>query len=233
MVLGAVAFDLDGTLFDHRTSAQQGLQAWLADLGVAWDEEFATTWAIAEDRHFNAWRDGHISFTEQRRRRLRDVLPLIGHPVGDDEQLDGVFAGYLAAYQRAWCGYLDVDPALDQLRDAGLSTAVLTNGSTDQQVAKMAHLGLLERVGPVLTSEALGVAKPASGAFHALCDHLRLAPQQVLYVGDDHTVDVLGAHAAGLHSVHLDRTGAGPPSEASRIESLVGLASVVETLQRS
>lgn len=232
VVLAAVVFDLDGTLFDHRTSARLGLRAWLSDLGVVWDEEFASAWASAEDRHFAAWREGQVTFIEQRRRRLRDVLPLIGQSVGDDEQLDAVFAGYLAAYERAWCGYADVAPALDQLRRAGLFTAVLTNGNTDQQHAKLAHLGLLPDVGPVLTSEALGVAKPDPGAFHALCDHLRLAPQQVLYVGDDHSVDVLGARSAGLHSVHLDRTGTGPPSEASRIESLVDLGTVVEALQQ-
>ncbi len=110
---------------------------------------------------------------------------------------------------------------------------MLTNGNTAQQHDKLAHLGLLLDVGPVLTSEALGVAKPDPGAFHALCDRLLLAPQQVLYVGDDHSVDVLGARGAGLHAVHLDRTGTGPPSEASRIPSLVDLSPVVEALQQS
>ncbi len=96
VVLAAVVFDLDGTLFDHRTSARRGLRAWLSDLGGVWDEEFASAWASAEDRHFTAWREGQVTFAEQRRRRLRDVLPLIGQPVGDDEQLDAVFADYLA-----------------------------------------------------------------------------------------------------------------------------------------
>ncbi|MEJ5946559.1 HAD family hydrolase [Pseudokineococcus basanitobsidens] len=234
MVLAAVAFDLDGTLFDHQAAARQGLRAWATDLGATWDEELATAWTTAEARHFTAWRDGHISFAEQRRRRLRDVLPLIGHPVGDDEELDAVFEGYLAAYQRAWCGYPDVNPALEQLQQAGLATAVLTNGNTAQQKDKLAHIGLLGRVGPVLTSEALGVAKPAPGAFHALCDHLslpgRVTPQQVLYVGDDHAVDVVGAATAGLHVVHLDRVSAGTPSGASRIETLADLAAVAEAL---
>ncbi|MEJ5867667.1 HAD family hydrolase [Pseudokineococcus sp. 5B2Z-1] len=230
MVLAAVAFDLDGTLFDHQTAARQGLRAWASDLGATWDEELATAWTTAEARHFTAWREGHISFAEQRRRRLRDVLPLIGHPVGDDEELDAVFEGYLAAYQRAWCGYPDVQPALDELQQAGLATAVLTNGNTAQQNDKLAHIGLLGRVGPVLTSETLGVAKPAIGAFHALCEYLGLVPQQVLYVGDDHAVDVVGAAAAGLHVVHLDRVSAGTPSGASRIETLADLAAVAEAM---
>ena len=157
---------------------------------------------------------------------------MTGHPVGDDGQLDAVFSGYLAEYQRAWCGYPDVSPALDQVRAAGLATAVLTNGTTDQQHAKLAHLGLLGRVGPVLTSEGLGVAKPAAGAFHALCDQLRLAPRQVVYVGDDYTVDVQGALAAGLQAVHLDRTGVGPQTQTARIATLLDLASSVESIRQ-
>ncbi|MGQ7350899.1 HAD hydrolase-like protein [Quadrisphaera oryzae] len=45
-------------------------------------------------------------------------------------------------------------------------------------------------------------------------------PQQVLYVGDDHAVDVLGARAAGLQAVLVDRVGSAPPGERSAVASL-------------
>jgi len=218
--LAAVLFDLDGTLFDHPLSARRALDAWLADRGVPPSEELAAAWTAAEERHFAAWREGRVSFAEQRRGRLRDLLPLLGEPVGDDEALDAVFAGYLAAYERAWVGYDDVDAALADVHGLGLATAVLTNGMEDQQRAKLAALGLLERVGPVFTAERLGVTKPRPEAFLRVCAALGLPPGQVLYVGDEHEVDVLGARAAGLRAVHLDRLGAGPADEAARVEGL-------------
>ena len=216
----AVVFDLDGTLFDHPVAARQALDAWLADRGVTPTEELARAWRAAEDRHFAAWRDGRTSFAEQRRGRLRDLLPLLGEPVGSDDELDAVFAGYLAAYERAWVGYDDVDAALAAVAERGLRTAVLTNGQEAQQRAKLARLGLLERVGPVFTAEGLGVAKPRPEAFVRVCDALGLPPGQVLYVGDEHEVDVLGARAAGLRAVHLDRLGSGPLDEAERVDGL-------------
>ncbi|WP_432548285.1 HAD family hydrolase [Kineococcus sp. SYSU DK004] len=224
-VLRAVVFDLDGTLFDHPSAARAGLRAWVAALGRTSTAELEAAWLRAEERWFRAWREGEVDFAEQRRGRLRDVLPLLELPVGDDDALDALFTGgFLPAYERAWAGYDDIDVALELLRESGLRTAVLTNGPGDQQNAKIAAIGLTGRLGPVLTAVELGFAKPDPRAFHAVCESLGLAPAEVLYVGDDHEVDVLGARAAGLRAVHLDRTGAGPLDESSRLESLHDLA---------
>ena len=109
------------------------------------------------------------------------------------------------------------------MRDAGLRTAVLTNGLREQRNAEVAALGLTGRLGPVVTAEELGVAEPRAAAFTAVCDLLGTAPERTLHVGDDHEADVLGARAAGLRAVHLDRTGTGPAGEAARIASLLEL----------
>lgn len=223
-MVSAVVFDLDGTLFDHSSSARRGLKQWLAGLDVVLTKELTSAWFEAEERHGISWREGVVSWAEQRRRRLRDFLPLVGLPVGSADDLDSAFvAGYLLAYERNWVGYDDVDAALDAVQDCGVVTAMLTNGAQGQQEAKLAHLGLLGRIGPVFTAEGLGVAKPDPRAFHQACTRLALPPGQVLYVGDDYEVDVLAARAAGLGAVYLDRVGTGPITEHNRITTLVDL----------
>lgn len=223
-MISAVVFDLDGTLFDHSRSARRGLRHWLAGLDVVLTEDLASVWFDAEERHVTSWCDGAVSWAEQRRRRLRDFLPLIGLPVGTDDALDEVFvAGYLPAYERAWVGYDDVSATLDAVHGCGVITAMLTNGAQEQQEVQLAHLGLLERMSPVFTAEGLGVAKPSPRAFHRCCAHLALPPGQVLYVGDDYEVDVLAARAAGLQAVYLDRVGTGPMTEHNRITTLTEL----------
>jgi hypothetical protein len=42
---------------------------------------------------------------------------------------------------------------------ASVITVILTNGRQEQPEAKLAHLGLLGRLGPVLAAEGLGVDK--------------------------------------------------------------------------
>lgn len=224
MAVAAVVFDLDDTLFDHSRSARRGLEAWLRILDVVPTQALTSAWFEAEDRQHTAWLNGTVSHVEHRRGRLREFLPLIGRPVGSPADLDHLFEGYLAVYRAAWTGYDDVAAAVDDVHRLGLATAVLTNGTTAQQTAKLSALRLLDVVGPVFTAEGLGVAKPRPEAFTRVCTALGLPPDRVLYVGDNHTVDVLGARAAGLAAVHLDRTGRGPTTESGRITTLADLA---------
>jgi putative hydrolase of the HAD superfamily len=216
-----VLLDLDGTLVDHESAVEEALRAWLPGLGVAVTGEVIATWSVVQERHLVAWRERRIGFQEQRRRRLRDFLPAVGVSFVDDEvHLDRLFDGYLHRYERAWRAFDDVDDALAAIGRSGLRVAVLTNGTVEQQTGKLARVGLLGRVGPVYTAEEIGSAKPAAGAYLTACDRLGLPPAAVLNVGDRYDLDVEGARAAGLRAVHLDRTGAGPQREPSRIASL-------------
>ncbi|MFG1925082.1 HAD family hydrolase [Cryptosporangium sp. NPDC048952] len=205
MTLTAALFDLDGTLFDHHGSAVAGLRTWL---GRSLTDELVDLWFAAEAEHYQAWLDGTVTHAEQRRRRLRAFLPALGTPVpATDAELDTLYAdGYLAAYRQAWCGYDDEVATLTALRDAGLRTGVLTNGTAAQQNAKVRALGLAHLLDVVVSADELGAAKPDPRAFHEACRRLGSEPEETVYVGDDHVVDVLGAQAAGLRAVHIVRT---------------------------
>ena len=227
MRLRGILLDLDGTLIDHEGAVRAALRGWLPALGVPATEEVIALWFAALERHLAAWRAREISFAEQRRRRLRDFLPQVGVAfVDDDEHLDAVFDTYLPCYERGWQVYDDVADGLALIAAAGLPTAVLTNGDPAQQAAKLASAGLTELVGPVFTPAMLGAAKPDAGAFLGACERLGLPPEAVANIGDRHDLDVLGARAAGLRAIFLDRLGTGPEDDM-RIASLRDLAAVL------
>ena len=117
---------------------------------------------------------------------------------------------------------------MDGVQGRGLRTAVLTNGTRELQEAKLAHLGLLERIGPVVCAADIGVAKPHPDAFARLCERLGLEAGKVLYVGDEHEVDILGARAAGLRAVFIDRGQAEPVDEPQSIRTLTELAAFLD-----
>lgn len=108
-------FDLDGTLLDHDGAVRAALQFWLPTMGAAASAGLLQAWLDAEERHLPAWRSREISFAEQRRRRLRDFLPLLGAAF-DEADLDRVFAGYLEHYEASWSAFGDATPTLDDLR---------------------------------------------------------------------------------------------------------------------
>ncbi|MEE1828968.1 HAD family hydrolase [Streptomyces sp. BE20] len=100
-----------------------------------------------------------------------------------------------------------VPEALAALRDAGWTIAVVTNGSTDIQRAKLARTGLLPAVDAVCVSEEAGARKPAPAIFHLAATRLgRTLTAADWMVGNNPATDLRGAHATGLRSVWITPT---------------------------
>ena len=202
----AVIFDLDNTLFDHTASATYAIRSWIPELGGTPSDELVAHWFVIEDRNFNQWLAGELTHQGQRRGRLRDFLPLIGHPVpSTDAELDELFTGFLGHYQDSWTAFLDARPALEVARSNGWRIGVLTNGSTPQQNAKLAAIGLAGLVDVVCCSDGLGVSKPAPEAYLLTCQALGVDPADTLMIGDNFELDVVAARVVGLTALHLDR----------------------------
>ena len=138
--------------------------------------------------------------------------------MGADADLDEVFRGYPTLDEAAWRCFPDVESALATLARRRVPTVVLTNGTEEQQRAKVVATGLAGRVGPLLTAEGIGTAKPDRRAYLLACEALSVEPALVLHVGDDHALDVVAARRAGLGAVHLDRSGG--RLDSARIRSL-------------
>jgi putative hydrolase of the HAD superfamily len=218
MILNGVLFDLDGTLGDHDGSVAAALAGWLPAIGAAYSPAVHALWDEIAERHLAAWRRREVDYAEQRRRRLKEFLPLVGV-----DYRDGIFDGYLAHYDAGYRAYDDAVAAVAGAAGAGLAVAVLTNGSARQQRGKLDRIGL-GHIASVFTPDELGVAKPDPDAFRIACSRWGLEPGSVLSVGDNHAFDVLAARAAGLRAVHLDRFGTSPAEEPHRINTLKELS---------
>lgn len=219
----AVGFDLDDTLFDHRGAARAGARRFLTGLGATVTEDVLDAWSRAEDRQYERWRSGAIGFQEQRRERLRIVLPALGLalPTAEDA-LDALFDDYLVAYRDAWRVFPDVIPLLGSLRERGYLLGLLTNGSAAQQHDKLARTGLVDAFDAVCVSEEIGVHKPGRRAFTTLADRLGVDPGACLFVGDDVEKDIAGAGGAGMRTAHVDRTAGGTNDLAELVDAALG-----------
>ena len=94
---------------------------------------------------------------------------------------------------------------------------MLSNGDQEQQEDKVSRTGLGRFLDVVLTSEQLGVAKPDPRVFELACARLGVPPQAAVYVGDQLEVDALGATAAALRGIWLNRMGRPVPPEVEAI----------------
>ncbi|GAA1840316.1 HAD family hydrolase [Agromyces salentinus] len=217
-----VLFDLDDTLMAHREAVATGIVDHMLERAYEGDVEAAQRlWHALEEEHYHSYLDGRMSFEGQRRARARDFARAHGD-VLDDPASGAWFDRYFERYRDAWALHGDALPALDRLRRAfpGVRFGIITNGESDFQRAKLERLGILDRFEHVIASGALGVTKPDRRIFeHAIASFAESAPvSHVAYVGDRLGTDALGAAAAGLDGVWIDRWATPvAPAEASAI----------------
>jgi putative hydrolase of the HAD superfamily len=207
-----VLFDLDGTLFDHPGAFRRGSLAHTAALGAPYDsvgaDDIVAAWQAAEDLHYERYLAGEIDYDGQRRARARDFTRRFGaEPPADDAAALDWFRGYHDAYRAAWAAYDDVDETLDALEAAlpGIRFGIITNGVLALQERKIEKIGATARMEHVIASGELGVAKPDPRIFTPAVELFGVAPSEAVYVGDRVRVDALGAAAAGLTGIWIDR----------------------------
>ncbi|HWU45146.1 MAG TPA: HAD family hydrolase [Humibacter sp.] len=208
-----VLFDLDDTLFAHRTSVEAALLAHLAGLGHPYrlDDPSGETaaWHEIEERHYHAYLAGDLDYAGQRRARARDFAARHG-VVLDEIGATAWFDAFFEHYLDSWVLHDDALPCLDALGDAlpGVRYGMITNGDEAHQRRKVERLGLGGRFDHIVASGTVGVAKPDARIFQSACALFDVDSSQTVYVGDRLTTDALGAARAGLTGVWLDRVEA-------------------------
>lgn len=214
----AVLLDLDGTLVDHAGAADAAVRGWADALGVG-GPGVAERWARIQDLHYARYQRREVTFQDQRRHRVRDLL---GARLSD-EQADELFSDYLWRYEAGWRAFDDAVPTLRRIREHGLLAVVLTNGDAEQQERKVEALALSGEIDHLVCSSELPAAKPDPRAFRAALDRAGVTAGRAMMVGDDLDLDVRGALDAGLAAVLLDRDDRHTGVSVPRVRSLTDL----------
>ncbi|TFD05788.1 HAD family hydrolase [Cryobacterium sandaracinum] len=209
-----VLFDLDDTLFAHRGAMADGIRAYLGSLGGTFTDAdpgaALALWDDLEERHYHAYLAGSLDFAGQRRERARDFAAAHGVTLTGPAATSW-FDAYFLHYRASWRLHTDALPCLDALAVAfpGVRIGLITNGESTPQGHKLADTGLDVRLEHVIASGSLGFAKPDPRIFRHACMVFGSESEQTVYVGDRLRTDAIGAAAAGLTGVWLDRTAAG------------------------
>jgi len=215
-------FDAYGTLFDFNAAAAHcradlGEQA--DALSKIWrDKQLQYTWLRSlMGRHEDFWRvtgdalDFAMKSLQIRNEDLRDRL--------------------MALYKT-----LDVFPevtsTLEQLKSAGLKTAILSNGSPDMLLSAAKGTGITHLLDAILSVEDAGIYKPHPSVYKLAVDSLSIASQAICFVSAN-AWDAHGASDFGFKVIWCNRYGQGkenlpgaPDVEVSTLREIPAILAV-------
>jgi putative hydrolase of the HAD superfamily len=216
-VISVVMFDLDDTLFAHRRAVEDGVVAHLRSTGLLDPSmehaAIAARWSELEEQHYSRYLRGDLDYLGQRRARATDFMAPFGVTFQTDGAAEQWFEDYLHEYRAAWRLHDDALAALEGL--SGYRLGIITNGVTHFQQPKLDALDISRFFEQVVTSGDFGAVKPDPSIFLHACAVFGVAPAEAAYVGDRLNTDAIGAAAAGLTGVWLNRAGRETISEMS------------------
>jgi HAD superfamily hydrolase (TIGR01509 family) len=222
----AITLDLDDTLWPiwpAISRAEIALVTWLAEHAPGAASTFADPVArLAVREHVLATRPeiGH-DMSAVRREILRHVLH---HSKEDVGLVEPAFEVFFAARMQVDL-YDDALPALAYLA-ARWPVVAVSNGNAD-----VVRVGLGKYFKGSFSATSFGVGKPDPRIFHAAASSVEVNPDEVLHIGDDAALDVLGGLNAGMQTVWLNRDTQAWSHEAQPHATVTTLYELCELLR--
>jgi 2-haloacid dehalogenase len=201
-MIKVAVFDAYGTLFDVNAAArvaaeEPGREA----LAAVW-AQLARDWRLKQLQYswLRAVTGAHADFWQVTQDGLDWALEAAGLG-GDPELRERLLALYwqLEAYP-------EVPGMLAALRDAGLGTAILSNGAPAMLDGAVESAGIGEMIDAMLSVEAVGVFKPARAVYDLVGETFGVPPAAVLFVSSNGWDAAAGA-GYGFDTVWVNRAG--------------------------
>lgn len=196
----AISLDLDDTLWPIWPTierAEKALHDWMVEHTPMAAALFSSPVALREirDHMVDARPDLKHDLSALRRESIRLALSRAGEsPLLADE----AFEVFFAARQHVDL-FDDALPALEFLASR-YPLVSLSNGNADVN-----RVGLGRYFRASITAREFGVGKPDPRIFNAAAGAVGTTPEHVLHLGDDATLDALGALNAGMQAGWINR----------------------------
>ncbi len=218
--IGACVFDAYGTLVDFNSAVNRSRDR-LGDKADALAEmwrrkQLEYTWLRSlMDRYEDFWRV------------TGDALDYSLAAVGID---DGALRDNLMALYRDIEPYPEAAAALARLKQAGVHTAILSNGSPGMLAAGVRSAGLDALLDDIISVHSAAIFKPHPSVYQLAVDRLGVAAPGICFQSAN-AWDIAGAAAFGFRAVWINR--AGQPAERlpdgpwAELDSLAGLPALL------
>ncbi len=196
MPLKYIYFDLDNTLLDHNKAESKSHKA-IYDhypaLRKTTLNEWLETYKIVNHNLWVKYQDGEIDRDTLHFSRFHDTMEELGLSTENSEE---VGVTYMQKYRNFW-DWVDQAEETLKLASHSFGVGIITNGFKETQHKKFEKLALHKYTGHMIISEELGVLKPHHKVFDYATETAGVEREEILYVGDSYSSDVMGGINAG------------------------------------
>lgn len=215
---GLLLLDLDNTLWDFDGNAEEALAELFhrhelhirSGFGV---HHFIEEYKKVNKAYWKAYEAGEISKDLLRTARFTDTFRILGIP---DEHHP----------ENAWQEYLEICPVMTRMMPGTMifleeitryfDIVLVTNGFEITQKTKVKCSGIEPYIHGLISSEAIGIPKPAPEIFHHAINEYRNSrgnPAALFYAGDTWDTDVAGGIKAGIKTCWYNHSGLTAPED--------------------
>lgn len=229
----AVLFDMDDTLFDHRHSSRSGLiamqQRYPCFQQTTIDELEQTYMVLLEEIHLQVLL-GEMNLDQARIVRMERLFAQF-----DEQSSRATVEEATRMFRETYQASRQVVPGTVALLEAlrpHVKIGIVTNNILLEQQEKLRYLGLETHIDALVVSEEVGIVKPEAGIFRVALERLQCSAEETVMIGDAWQNDIIGARAAGIRAIWLNRYGmpCPDPSLASEISAFEPLEAVFALL---
>ncbi|MEM7288702.1 MAG: YjjG family noncanonical pyrimidine nucleotidase [Actinomycetota bacterium] len=218
-----VLFDLDHTLLDSDSSLQLALTDTLGEAGVA-DPD--THYGTFDELNRALWKQveaGTMTPPEVHIERFRQLVTVMA--------IDADPAGLASHYGRSLGAFGELYPGarelLDRLTESGATMAMVTNGLSEVQRARISRLDLGAYFDAVVISAEVGTAKPGGDIFDiAFAELGRPDPAGAVMIGDNLPSDIKGGVDYGIATCWYNPHGHEAPDDPAPTHTVTDLAAI-------
>ena len=185
-----ILFDLDNTLFN----VEQYMTGAFADIAAHLEAEYGVNGEEVHADLMRVWR----TETSMYPHLFDDIVAERSIDV-DVEQLVAIFNDH----QPALDPYEGVHEVLEDLRQAGHTFGIITDGTARRQRRKIEALGLQPVFEVIVLTAELEQPKPSPLPFELAARRLNRPADSCVYVGDNPLIDFAGANRADMSAVRV------------------------------
>ena len=208
-MIKAVCFDFFNTLSYYHPSREETYQKACADIGVTVEPKNISKSLLVADVY---WREKNRNKPFPKRNKLSQFA-LFTNYVHRMINGSGVKISWLQAARIVsklikikwdFAVFEDAIPTMNALRQKGIVVGIVSNADKSYEAIFRA-LGLLDAADFTVTSYEAGCEKPDPGIFLLALKKANAKPEEVLFIGDQYIVDVVGARNVGMKPLMIDR----------------------------